>query len=94
MKVQEPRPGMLCQSTQGRDKGSYYIIMAVEGAAVLVSDGRLKTVACPKKKNLKHVNLRPAVAEGIAGKIAEGKPVYDHDVKAAIKGLTEEYRGT
>ncbi|MCD8306926.1 MAG: KOW domain-containing RNA-binding protein [Clostridia bacterium] len=89
MKVQEPKPGMLCESTQGRDKGSCYVIMAVcEGKrAVMVADGRLKTVSSPKTKNLKHVSLLPLMAEDIAERLADGGKVYDHEVKRAIKEL-------
>ncbi|MCD8286422.1 MAG: KOW domain-containing RNA-binding protein [Clostridia bacterium] len=95
MKVQEPKPGMMCESTQGRDKGSCYVIMAVceGGRSVLVADGRLKTVASPKTKNLKHVALMPVVAEEIAAKLKEGGKVYDHEVKKAIKDLRREREG-
>ncbi len=78
---------MLCESTQGRDKGSCYVIMAVleGGRSVQVADGRLKLVSSPKTKNLKHVALLPVVAEDIAARLAAGAKVYDFEVKAAIK---------
>ncbi len=78
---------MLCVSTQGRDKGSCYVIMAVSERGVEVADGRLKLVSSPKTKNLKHVSLLPQTDEGIAAKLAAGRKVYDHEVKAAVKGM-------
>lgn len=57
MKVKDPVRGGIVQSVQGRDKGSLYVICAVEGQTLFLADGRVRTCQNPKRKNIKHVNL-------------------------------------
>lgn len=49
--------GMLAKSKAGHDNGQIYIIYKVEGAYVYLVDGKSKTIAHPKKKKKKHVQL-------------------------------------
>lgn len=86
MKLTTPAVGGICQSTQGRDKDRYYLIVGINGdGTILVSDGNFKKLASPKRKNLKHVHLLPDSVESIALKLAEGKKVYDTEVYSALK---------
>ncbi|MDO4267473.1 MAG: hypothetical protein Q4C73_03285 [Eubacteriales bacterium] len=48
-------PGCPARSLSGHDKGQYYVILACEGEYVLVSDGRRRPAARPKRKNKKHI---------------------------------------
>jgi len=59
MKVKTPTLGGVAQSLQGRDKGAFYVICAIEGDAVFLADGKTRTKEKPKRKNLKHVRLLP-----------------------------------
>lgn len=84
--MKAPLIGGICQSLQGRDKGKYYIIKAINpDGTVGVVDGNFKKLAAPKKKNLKHLRLLPESAESIAAKFAEGALVYDTEVYSALK---------
>lgn len=86
MKVTTPAVGGICQSTQGRDKSRYYLIVGVNGdGTVLVSDGNFKRLAAPKKKNLKHLKLLPEIVESISQKLADGVKVYDTEIYSALK---------
>lgn len=86
MKVKNPVPGGICQSTQGRDKDRYYIIKTVfPDGTVGVVDGNFKKLSCPKKKNLKHVRLLPDKAETIFAKFADGRQVFDSEIYSALK---------
>ncbi len=79
-------PGGIALSTQGRDKGRYYLIKEVlPGGYVFVCDGEGKKLAAPKKKSLKHLKLLPARAEAIAEKLAGGSRVFDSEVYSALK---------
>ena len=49
--------GMLATSKMGHDKDTVYIIVKEEERYVYVSDGKLKTIENPKKKNKKHIIL-------------------------------------
>ena len=90
MKVKTPEIGGVCESLQGRDSGSVYVIINVEGSFVSVADGVSRKVENPKKKNLKHIRLLPVKAEEIAKLIAAGKPVYDHQIAYALREAAEK----
>lgn len=49
------KAGALVRSLAGHDKGRLYLVLCVEGPFALVADGRLRTMASPKKKRLKHI---------------------------------------
>ena len=86
MKVKTPVVGGICISTQGRDKGRYYLIKVVyPDGTVGVVDGNFKKLAAPKRKNIKHLYLLPETAESIAQKLEEGKQVFDTEVYSALK---------
>ena len=86
MKVKTPFIGGICQSTQGRDKGKFYLIKAIyTDGTVGVVDGNFKKLTAPKRKNLKHLHLLPDKAEAIAAKLEEGRQVFDTEVYSALK---------
>ena len=87
MKLKIPMIGGICQSTQGRDKGRYYLIKLIyPDGSVGVVDGNFKKLAPPKRKNIKHVRLLPEKAETIALKLIDGRQVFDTEVYSALKG--------
>ena len=87
MKLKIPVIGGICQSTQGRDKGRYYLIKLIyPDGSVGVVDGNFKKLATPKRKNIKHVRLLPEKAETIALKLIDGRQVFDTEVYSALKG--------
>jgi ribosomal protein L14E/L6E/L27E len=47
----------LCKSSAGHDKGSWYAVIKREAGYVFIADGRRRTLANPKKKNIKHVEI-------------------------------------
>ncbi len=87
MKLKIPMIGGICQSTQGRDKGRYYLIKLIyPDGSVGVVDGNFKKLATPKRKNIKHVRLLPEKADTIALKLIDGRQVFDTEVYSALKG--------
>jgi ribosomal protein L14E/L6E/L27E len=79
--------GRVCYSRQGRDKGRYFVVTeVVDGQYVMIADGVLRKLAKPKKKKLKHLSLKPAVLETIAGKLENGTKVFDAELRSAIIG--------
>jgi len=44
-------------SLRGHDKGSTYLVVGEEERCVLLSDGRLRRLGKPKRKNKKHILL-------------------------------------
>ena len=50
--------GKYAISTAGRDAGKLYIIVGKEKGILLLADGKERTLAAPKKKNAKHVEIQ------------------------------------
>lgn len=84
MKVQVPEPGGIAVSTAGRDKDRLYFILRVEKDRVIVCDGRLHTVRNPKRKNVRHLSLKPVFFPEIAERVRQGKE-QDSEIRAALK---------
>ena len=49
--------GRYAISTAGKDAGKLYIIVGTEKGMLLLADGKERTLANPKKKNVKHVEV-------------------------------------
>ena len=49
--------GMLATSKAGHDRGVTYVIIGEDGEYVYLSDGQIRTVDKPKKKNKKHIQI-------------------------------------
>lgn len=80
--------GRLAISRSGRDAGSLYLVIGVESpSAVFVADGQTRSVARPKRKNVKHLELG-APAAGVAERLAAGLAVTDEEIRAAIAAAT------
>lgn len=80
--------GQLVRSRAGRDKGKYYLIYdMVDEAFVRVIDGEKKRLTNPKRKNIKHLEFLPIIAEDLALKILSGEKVSEEEVLKAVKSL-------
>lgn len=75
--------GMLAWSRAGHDSGQLYVVMAVEGEYVFLTDGRLKPLEKPKKKKKKHVQVCRTIAPELRG-ISEGT-VKNEDIRRVIR---------
>lgn len=80
--------GLFATSKMGHDKDTVYIIVREEDEYVYVSDGRLKTVENPKKKNKKHIQIIKKEADDILrGKLLNGQHIYNEEIRKAIGGF-------
>ena len=87
----EPQPGRLCLSKSGRDKGRYFIIKeTAEEGYVYITDGMMRKVMNPKRKKLKHLELRAERIMSIAEKFENGYKVFDAEVASAILSYTDK----
>ncbi len=82
--------GSVVLSKQGRDKGCYFLVTAVSKGFVFLADGGMRKLATPKKKNVKHVSDSGVKLDVIAQKLAEGKKVFDSEVKSALRQLNQQ----
>lgn len=58
--------GNVVKSLKGRDIGSIYAVISVENGVAYLANGRNRTVANPKKKNAKHLEVLAFVEDFIA----------------------------
>ena len=85
--------GHFAFSKAGHDKGTLYVVVAEEKDFVYLCDGRLKTMAAPKKKRLRHIQLVNRTVEAwLKEKFSEGGKVYDEEIKRAVKQYKEQYQ--
>ncbi|MBQ7914259.1 MAG: KOW domain-containing RNA-binding protein [Clostridia bacterium] len=84
------RVGSVVLSTQGRDKGMYFLVVSVGKGFVFLADGGMRKLNAPKKKNVKHVSFSGVVLEAIAEKLTTGKKVFDSEVKSALRQFNQQ----
>ena len=76
------QPGMIVRATAGRDAGRYFLVTALDGAELLLADGKRRTLASPKRKNPAHVQKtnRTLSPEGLT----------DRALRTALRDLNEQ----
>ena len=84
--------GRVVQSTQGRDRGNYFLVTEEAGEGlVMIADGDLHRLDHPKRKKIKHLRAKPVLID--FGTIRpEGGKVQDSDIRKALEahGFTRE----
>ena len=64
------------------------VIVKEENEYVYVSDGRLKTLENPKKKNKKHIQIIKKEADDmLREKLINGQHIYNEEIRKAIGGF-------
>ncbi|MCI8333188.1 MAG: RNA-binding protein [Lachnospiraceae bacterium] len=78
--MERTEAGMFARSKAGHDKGRLYLIEKTEGEYVYLVDGARRTLAKPKKKKQKHIQVICRIWENW-----EPETVNDDDIKRAIR---------
>lgn len=47
--------GSVVRSTAGRDQGRELVVLEMQGEYLLLADGKVRKLACPKRKKRKHL---------------------------------------
>lgn len=87
-------PGRLAVSRAGRDKGRLFLVLREEPPFVYVADGALRKLEKPKKKKRMHLSLKPLVSASIAEALQDGRPIFDHEIRAAIEAFGFQVKGS
>ena len=77
--------GRFVTSKAGHDKNKLFVIIEADSEYVYLVDGMFRTMAKPKKKKKKHVQLINVVDETLIIKKHSNMVVSDEDIKRAIK---------
>ena len=80
MPMEGLKQGMFARSKAGHDKDKLYIILKTEGEYVYLTDGNLRPLSKPKRKNQKHIQPICRIPEGW-----DPDKIKDDDVKRAIR---------
>ena len=84
----QPEIGRAAVSKAGRDKGRWMLIVKrFDEEHVLVADGDLRKIANPKKKKLRHLYLKPFVAQEVRACLLDGTSVLDADIRKALDAM-------
>ena len=75
--------GMLAWSRAGHDKDKLYVVVKTDGEYVYLSDGKLKAVDKPKKKNIKHIQIIKTIPDELHG--LTGETMKNEDIRKAIR---------
>ena len=71
-------------SMMGHDKGHFYIVVdMLKDGTVLVADGKVRTIANPKKKNPKHLVAEPICFSELKEKLRQGT-AFDYEIITAL----------
>ncbi len=84
--------GSVVMSTQGRDKGMYFVVADIDRKRgyLYLADGGMRKLNAPKKKNLKHVSNSGVTLDVIAAKLTESKKVFDSEIKSALRQFNQQ----
>ena len=77
--------GEFAKSKAGHDKDKIYVIINIEGEYVYLVDGKIRLIANPKRKKLKHIQPINSYHEELFHKLQNGEMIRDEDIKRAIK---------
>ena len=89
MRLKTPHVGQVVVSTQGRDCGKFYIVVEVAPSCVYLSDGKVRPMAAPKKKNIRHIRLLNVSCTDIGVKSPfDGS--FDAGAAHGLKKLTDQ----
>lgn len=74
--------GQIVLSKAGRDAGRFFLVTAVDGADLLLADGKTRSLASPKRKNPAHVQATE--------KRLSPLPQTDRALRTALRALNEQ----
>ena len=79
----------IVRSDAGRDRGKIFIVLAVEGEYLLLSDGKGRRVEAPKRKKRRHVLFVAADESRLADKIKRSEKITNSELRRTLAA----YRG-
>lgn len=78
--------GFLASSKAGHDKDKIYVIIKEDSEYVWLADGKIKTLANPKKKRKKHIQvIKYFYNEEIKTLLSEGQKISDLEIVMVLK---------
>lgn len=85
--------GWIVRSSAGRDKGELLCVVGVDQGknCLLLADGKHRTLARPKGKRMRHVELlNDGSGCPAARKLRQGEPLTDKELRRTLAALRDE----
>ncbi|AOY75082.1 KOW domain-containing protein [Clostridium formicaceticum] len=80
--------GQVVKSTQGRDKGKFFIVLdKVDKEYVLIVDGDIRKTDKPKKKKLKHLVKLSIISAETKDRIVSNKKITNAFIRRELERL-------
>lgn len=86
--MEQDKKWMLAVAKAGHDKGKFYVISGQEKEVLFLADGEIRTLARPKKKNRKHVQIVKKIPEEL--KNLPIQSITDEKIKYVLKRYQKE----
>jgi len=78
-------------SKSGRDQGKAFIVIRVINERYLsISDGDLRKIERPKKKNIRHLHFTSQRADDLLDSLHKGEITANHVIKKSIKQIIDK----
>lgn len=81
-----PEIGQFVKVLRGKDEESYAVIIAIiDERFVLIADGDKRRFDSPKKKNVLHLQLQPAISQEVVSSLQESGRVTNAKLRYVIQ---------
>ncbi|MCC5912611.1 MAG: RNA-binding protein [Clostridiaceae bacterium] len=88
MEQDDIKIGQVVKSTQGRDKGKFFIVIEkLDEEYVLIVDGDIRKTDKPKKKKLKHLVKLNIVSQEMQNRISNDKRITNAFIRRELEML-------
>ena len=83
--------GSVVISRAGRDRGRPFIVVGVlDDDFVMVANGALRKMDRQKKKRRRHLKPTGTVVQAVRERLAEGRPIEDHELRTWLSEEEEK----
>ena len=86
--------GDVVRAAAGHDRGDLFLILREEGDFVWLADGKHRRIETPKKKRRKHVVSAGLWTHPVAGRMKDGEPVLDSEIRRALAAFRNRFSET
>lgn len=83
--IEQSLLGEAAKSLTGRDTGSIYLVINDMGSSVMLSDGRGRGAANPKKKNKKHIQVIHIDNDDLKSRLNSGLCITNEEIRECLR---------
>lgn len=81
-----PQMGQFVKVLRGKDEQSYAVVIGIiDDKFVLIADGDKRRFDSPKKKNVLHLELQPAISQEVTNSLQESGRVTNAKLRYVIQ---------